>query len=169
MKNAFCESSAKPVACALYRHFDADGQLLYVGITSDLQSRTSHHKATSAWFDKVARTTTVCFDTREAALAAEAAAITKEKPLHNRDHAYRGEVGTVAEIISRWPTRRDLHADCKAVKPDVDLYAIHRWYQRGSINAHFWRAMLDGAKARGISLTADELIDAHAYREEATA
>lgn len=69
---------------ALYRHFDAAGSLLYVGISLSAVQRLAQHKSTSAWFSQIARVDVEWLDTREAALAAEAAAIVAENPRCNR-------------------------------------------------------------------------------------
>lgn len=70
-------------ACKLYRHFDADGVLLYVGITSSIPRRTAEHASRSHWSDDAVSMTWETFETREEALAAERLAIAAEKPLHN--------------------------------------------------------------------------------------
>ncbi len=69
--------------CTLYRHFDAQGNLLYVGITNYEPKRRMEHKLSAKWFKEIARVETAEFDTREQAAAAEIAAILVEKPLHN--------------------------------------------------------------------------------------
>jgi predicted GIY-YIG superfamily endonuclease len=74
---------------SLYRHFDAEGSLLYVGISLSWPARTKAHAHGSRWFDMVAKVEIERFDTREAALDAEREAIKREKPkfniIHNRD------------------------------------------------------------------------------------
>lgn len=71
----------------LYRYWDENSVLLYVGISSNAIRRLTEHKSTAGWFD-VARSVTIAqFDTREGAMAAEAAAIRDEKPLHNKSNA----------------------------------------------------------------------------------
>lgn len=67
----------------LYRHFDADGSLLYVGMSLDVMNRTRSH-ALSAWWNDVATITIERFETKEQAAAAELHAIRTERPLHNR-------------------------------------------------------------------------------------
>lgn len=67
----------------LYRYFDNQDQLLYVGITGDNVKRQSQHRRNSFWFGKIAVAKFEHFKTRDEALQAEAAAIRLEKPLHN--------------------------------------------------------------------------------------
>lgn len=68
---------------ALYRHFDAAGGLLYVGISKDAGRRISEHSK-SDWFDAVERVEVEFYPTRDAALAAEKTAIRTERPAHNK-------------------------------------------------------------------------------------
>lgn len=74
---------------ALYRHFAADGTLLYVGISLSWPERTRAHRSDSRWFDQVARLEIEHFPTRDEALAAEREAIQCERPkfniVHNRE------------------------------------------------------------------------------------
>lgn len=67
----------------LYRHFDGDGNLLYVGISLSAIARLGQHK-TSHWFNQIATVTIEKFDSRDDALDAEFLAIKTENPLHNR-------------------------------------------------------------------------------------
>jgi excinuclease UvrABC nuclease subunit len=67
----------------LYRHFDAAGELLYVGISLNAVYRLSQHKDHSAWFSSISNVTIETFPTRKDALDAETTAIIKEKPKHN--------------------------------------------------------------------------------------
>jgi hypothetical protein len=67
----------------LYRYFNSEGQLLYVGITGDNTKRQSQHRRNSFWFGEIASATFDHFDNREEALEAEAAAIRYEKPANN--------------------------------------------------------------------------------------
>lgn len=72
---------------ALYRHYDAGGRLLYVGITERLGVRDRQHRSTSSWHDDVAETRTQWFDAREIAIAAERFAIRTEAPIHNKAYS----------------------------------------------------------------------------------
>lgn len=77
-----------PGSIGLYRHYDQLGELLYVGISNDIEIRHRSHRTGSAWFDlaDVRRRTVEWFTTREEALEAERAAIYEEKPLFNKNH-----------------------------------------------------------------------------------
>jgi len=67
----------------LYRHFDKDGKLLYVGLTGSHRQRLQAHKYNSHWFPLVAEVKIEKFASRAEAVAAENHAIFHEKPIHN--------------------------------------------------------------------------------------
>jgi hypothetical protein len=69
----------------LYRHFDADGNLLYVGISLSALTRLyAHGKA--AWYNDIKNVTIENYPTKRMALDAEKNAIKTEKPMHNIMH-----------------------------------------------------------------------------------
>lgn len=69
----------------LYRHFDSDGQLLYVGISINALNRYKEHASTE-WFPEVAKITVERYPNRKDAISAEVAAIKAEKPRFNVRH-----------------------------------------------------------------------------------
>ena len=69
---------------ALYRHFDAAGALLYVGISNDTLRRLCQHKDRSHWFAAISRIEIEWFADRALAQAAETRAIAVESPLFNQ-------------------------------------------------------------------------------------
>jgi predicted GIY-YIG superfamily endonuclease len=71
----------------LYRHYDADGTLLYVGISHSFESRTSQHRGAAIWRDFVDRSEAEWHGSRPAARESEVAAISAEAPLFNRADA----------------------------------------------------------------------------------
>jgi predicted GIY-YIG superfamily endonuclease len=80
------DADAGPERTALYRFFDLDDELLYVGITNNPEKRWNHHRARQAWWPQVARKTLEWFDNRGDAEVAEIEAIRGEIPRHNRAH-----------------------------------------------------------------------------------
>lgn len=86
---------------ALYRHYDATGALLYVGITDCLSGRDKQHAATSHWHCNVQNTTTIWYDTRSDAIAAEREAIRNESPKHNIQNAARETCAPVEQGVFR--------------------------------------------------------------------
>lgn len=67
----------------LYRHFDAQGNLLYVGISLSTVGRLSQHKDHSHWFKEISNVTIERFPTRQDALKAEQLAVQSENPKCN--------------------------------------------------------------------------------------
>jgi hypothetical protein len=80
---------------ALYRFYDDDDQLLYVGKTHALLARLPEHALTKPWWWSTAFVTVAHFDSAEAVAAAEAHAIDTEHPAHN-----------VQGVETRVPVRR---------------------------------------------------------------
>lgn len=68
----------------VYRWFDSNGTLLYVGVTYDLERRRRNHRYGSGWFQFAARSEVATYPTWGAALQAESAAIAAESPVFNR-------------------------------------------------------------------------------------
>lgn len=68
----------------LYRWFDKDDNLLYVGISFSAVHRAKEHSKTSHWYDLAVKMTLENYESREAALKAECLAIHTENPLHNK-------------------------------------------------------------------------------------
>jgi hypothetical protein len=73
-------------ATDLYRHFNAKGELLYVGVSIRTLVRLGQHRENSCWYGEISDCKIEHFDTREAALAAEKAAIENEQPRYNVHH-----------------------------------------------------------------------------------
>lgn len=71
------------VAASLYRLFDDEGSLLYVGVTNDPTGRIQAHRR-KEWGHEIMRTESQEFRSRDMALAAEARAIRTERPSRNR-------------------------------------------------------------------------------------
>lgn len=71
---------------ALYRFYDADGVLLYVGISKHWPERLTQHRRDKVWFDDVARVDVEYHPDRDSVERAERLAIGNERPLHNIVH-----------------------------------------------------------------------------------
>lgn len=68
---------------ALYRFYSGDGQLLYIGITIDVERRWKQHASSAVWWHLRARHAVEHFPSRAEAETAERAAVRAEKPLYN--------------------------------------------------------------------------------------
>lgn len=76
----------RPEPTLLYRSFDAEGRLLYVGITHNPDVRSATHSRTSTWAQFADTTTTEWHATWDLAHTAEREAIESERPLFNSRH-----------------------------------------------------------------------------------
>jgi len=85
--------------CALYRHYDANGVLLYIGITYQQSLRDAGHRAMSAWVALAHRSESQWFPARADALAAEVTAIQVEVPIFNREHVLDGRERRVLDYL----------------------------------------------------------------------
>lgn len=71
---------------ALYRWFDCDRLLLYVGVSMDLGSRQNSHVKKSSFMQFAAEATVERYPTRQYSEWAERRAIKNERPLFNHQH-----------------------------------------------------------------------------------
>lgn len=69
----------------VYRCFDEEGRLLYVGVSYSIFLRLGQHNDRAPWMHYAVTIKLERFPTREAAEAAEAAAILGEDPVWNQD------------------------------------------------------------------------------------
>lgn len=86
--------------CALYRQYDDQGVLLYVGISTDLATRRRAHVKASVWVQFASVESSIWFDSVEVAMAAEQDAIVNERPIFNIVHADAGRDARVAWYLA---------------------------------------------------------------------
>lgn len=79
--------TGSPTGHSLYRFYNAGGGLLYIGITDNPRRRFREHGKTKLWWPEVAVREIVHLPSRAELLAAERAAIIKERPMYNIAHA----------------------------------------------------------------------------------
>lgn len=92
--------------CGVYRHFDANGALLYIGASFDPLRRFMGHLTTARWATRVASITVEWFESRAEAEAAERAAIEGERPPYNTFHNPKPPTArrraVAGPILGRW-------------------------------------------------------------------
>lgn len=71
---------------ALYKAFNDDNELLYIGISMRAAQRFHEHGKFSGWFEEVSKITVEWFPSREDAMDAEREAIIKYHPKYNIQH-----------------------------------------------------------------------------------
>lgn len=96
----------------VYRAFDKDGRLLYVGCTVNLDRRMSQHRSQAPWRDYIASVTTVGYPDKASARTAETRAIDTEGPFFN------------ASIADMKLTQSNLHAATRLLW-DAGIYQHH--------------------------------------------
>jgi excinuclease UvrABC nuclease subunit len=85
----------------LYRFFDADGQLLYIGISINAYQRFKSHMQTQTWIDEVANITLQSYPTRAEVEQAEIEAIRAESPKYNRIRYKTNEREPIEDMVQR--------------------------------------------------------------------
>jgi predicted GIY-YIG superfamily endonuclease len=94
---------------AVYRLYDADDRLLYVGMTSDSERRMQAHASGKVWWNQVAHQVIEWHPGKADALTAEAAAIRTEFPRYNVVHAITPESLTARQLLAEWKARVKMH------------------------------------------------------------
>lgn len=116
----------------LYRFFDADGNLLYVGASSNAPARLEQHRRDKSWWSQVASCTMEHYEHRYLAVAAEVHAIREEKPRHNKSEGtFEGR--PVERITEEECERRRM---LRTMYPVKDLRCQHcdwegNWVKKG--------------------------------------
>lgn len=82
----------------LYRHYDAEDNLLYIGVSSRISTRIKEHSKHSSWWNDIVKITLEHFQTREEVLKAERKAIINEFPKYNIKHANKSISDVVNEV-----------------------------------------------------------------------
>jgi predicted GIY-YIG superfamily endonuclease len=71
----------------LYKMYDDERRLLYVGISANLGKRLDRHMRDKLWFQQIAYIAVTHYATRTECLLAERHAIVSERPIHNLAHS----------------------------------------------------------------------------------
>lgn len=102
---------------ALYRLYDADGDLLYIGIGFNPVARYREHRKTKRWWPQVARREVTWYETRTAADMAEREAILAEDPRYNvlRWEVFTPPLRRAPDTQDKRDLREDLTRDSRAL------------------------------------------------------
>lgn len=87
---------------AVYRCYDADGRLLYVGMSINPQGRLASHRLYAPWFPRMVRFTAQWFPDRATARAEELRVMRAESSLHNQEGLTMPALGLVSPDHTYW-------------------------------------------------------------------
>lgn len=148
----------------LYRHFDKNDNLLYVGISASAIKRLIDHKSQSSWFNKTTKVTIEKFENRGAVIEAENKAILSEHPIYNKTLQNLGKTEEPPEINDKkWHKtpyvgiRYRLHKK-RRFQGHPDKYYIMRYRKKGKLQneAVGWRS--GNVTAQYASLLRSEIV-----------
>lgn len=75
----------------------------------------------------------------------------------------------VKTTLEKWAARKDVLSDAQAIDPELEMVAVHRWFQRNSVPGKYWAALAKGAKKRGLKVTVADIANAHSDSVRASA
>ncbi|MEU9436571.1 GntR family transcriptional regulator [Streptomyces sp. NPDC048252] len=114
-------NTAPPGRTALYRFYDIDDRLLYVGISNDPEARwKSHLYGLATWPQLAVTRTDTWFENRQDAETAEVAAIKAERPLFNGSHNFVEAAFTAAIWASPIVGPRKRQAIAARVRQEIE-------------------------------------------------
>lgn len=118
-----------PKAVAVYRMFDADGQLLYIGQSNQPWVRPMQKLGEADWPLKIANIAVRWFPTREEAMAEEERLIKKLMPPFNVQHNPKVKAKRPPSygglVLARWLERRCMTADEFAAMAQIAPVTVH--------------------------------------------
>lgn len=94
----------------VYRVFDADDALLYIGCSLNPAQRLDGHAVSKVWWEFVRSITVESYPTKAEARVAEAAAIAAEKPRYNIKHKGERQSQSRTLVPTQWADARELLA-----------------------------------------------------------
>lgn len=112
----------------LYRHWDKDNNLLYVGISYSSLNRLRQHEKNARWFKLVSNVTIEQYTTRREAEIAEMTAIKTENPLYNI-------VGAVSKVVGDKPQKKMKWSRCTYIIKGKRVFSVE--------NIPTYKAILD--------------------------
>lgn len=91
----------------LYRAYDTEDRLLYVGCSTNIKQRLQTHAAKAPWWPQVRNIRMEHFEDSGAAFRAEGRAIRGEHPIHNQVRGiFRGIIDDIRDNIAAGVLRR---------------------------------------------------------------
>jgi DNA-binding transcriptional regulator YiaG len=110
----------------LYRLYDENGILLYVGVCQNVQARLLMHKHSKPWFRNVVDIEIESYENKNAALLAETKAIVNERPQFNTQKVPKNSSSAGHWIKKIREARGETQAEFGA-HFGVHQSTVHRW------------------------------------------
>jgi excinuclease UvrABC nuclease subunit len=85
----------------LYRLWDDNDQLLYVGISKSAMARLTQHQRNKEWSQEIAKVTIESVGSRDEAQRLEKIAIQNEQPKYNIQHA-GDQINLTNQLLDQW-------------------------------------------------------------------
>ena len=126
----------------VYKHYNAKGDLLYVGMSKHLPRRTLNHQGASVWFLEVAEIKVEWHDTQKAASLAERISIFKENPKFNKRKVNPLCDCNVKECDpwAKWIIDQGINLVARTLS--CAPYTVKSWIQQGGVPLDKNRRML---------------------------
>lgn len=115
LRGAMEEPPSNDDRTALYRLYDADGRLLYVGITNRPDHRWMNHAYTKTWWHLVSRKEVIWYGARAIAEKEERQAVRAEAPLFDATHRTGGNWRSTARVSFVDPRRSEIVDELRSV------------------------------------------------------
>lgn len=128
------------MTCQLYRHYDKDGILLYVGISISALQRLKQHSKTS-WFKQIERVMIEQCRNREYAQFLEALAIQNENPKFNKARPNFDPTSPSLNYTIIQETRAEAYveawsgkdvSEALAICNEIEAGILPAWYRKSS-------------------------------------
>ncbi len=120
MKTLIAPSLQNDVITTVYRAYDPDGTLLYVGISSTLRNRLHKHFRSGDWIDYTTRIELSRYPSRSEALAEEGRAIVNEAPVFNIQGRDRVESKALVDLYLSRTGERTARPWWEECEPDSE-------------------------------------------------
>lgn len=112
----------------VYKFYNKNNQLLYVGITKNFRIRLEQHQKDKEWFKDVDKIFITHKMSRNAVHIYEIHIIANEKPIYNSDFTNGGEVNFDLPFIE---FKEYIPKKPKSTKPKIDMNVVLELYKQG--------------------------------------
>lgn len=105
----------------LYRHYDSEGKLLYIGISTNITARIAAHRSNSHWFDQVSIIKIENFSCLKELRFAEKKAVEQEEPFYNTVYNTNNKVFKERDLLGLHELADYLNIPAGRIRMDIQL------------------------------------------------